>query len=160
MSDINKGILNPSGNKYSISVTSNDTSVLGKVKTEVNNIQLLSTNNYPLYQGTLPDGSTPPPTTTTNPTIDSNLANALSGATHEELRKNIASYPHSINNTDKKYVIVTYTTSATTSIIVTTDMRTTGKIVITISGDVPSGVLLTKTITMDASYNIIDVVYS
>jgi len=144
-------------NPYAITSTVTTTPAVVNGLATYDNTVLNATNNYPLNQKVL---TTPTPSTATQSVIDSSVLNTLSGVTYEQMYKNLASYKHTINMTDKKNITITYTTDINTVITVNTDMRTPGVIVSTISGDTPSGMALIKTTSIDANFNVMDVVYS
>ena len=154
----NTSITNPGVNPYTITLNPPLANTTGVIPTAFNNTALLTTNNYTLYQGTLPNN--PPPTITAPPVIDSSLLNDLTGISYEQVYQNLASYPHTIDSTNKKLVTTVYNTGPTTSITMTTDTRIPGTITSVMSGNTPTNIPLTKTTTMDASYNIMNVTYA
>jgi len=156
----NNGLVNINTNPYTIVLNQTTPTTVDNITTTYKSVITGATNNYTLY--------TPPATTTTTTTttpsgqavIDSALLNSLTGITYEQIYKNISSYPHTIDATNKKLVITVYSTGTTTSITITTDTRTPGVITSVMTGDVPANVPLTKTTTIDANYNIMNVVYA
>jgi hypothetical protein len=87
------------------------------------------------------------------------LVAILNDVTFERLYKNIASFPNTIDRTNRKLVTTVYTINTTKKITVLMDRTVRNKIVITITGDTGYIKSLIKTILLDGK-NIIDIKYS
>jgi len=145
--------------KYDFTVTNDVTS--NTVVADVSNIDQLynrtavkTTNNY-LLSALNPDVdcdtiTTPPATTsatTTNP-LSTSLTDRSNGITYGKIYNNILNYPSDTNTIDKKYYIRTYYLPDGKTTTVTVDMRTSGVIITTLSGDVPGGIPFNKKTTI------------
>jgi len=80
--------------------------------------------------------------------------------TYERVYKNLESLPHEINMANKKFIVTDYTHPDDSVTTVTTDMTTDYLIISTISGNVPDGIDLVKTTTIDPDLNNMVVTYS
>jgi len=123
---------------------------------------LKSTNNYTLcmLNNTCVDDAGIPVDPTIGP-IDgiTDLNTRTVGITFETIYKNIASYPNSIDMTNKKYITKVFYLGNNKQINVTVNMLTEGKIVTTISGDTGYEKNLIKTILITDNIKI-DTVYT
>lgn len=123
---------------------------------------LKSTNNYTLcmLNNTCVDDTNLPIDPTIGPTDGiTDLNTRTVGITFETIYKNIASYPNSIDMTNKKYIIKVFYLGDNKQINVTVDMLIEGKIITTISGDTGYEKNLIKTILITDNIKI-DTVYT
>jgi len=112
----------------------------------VNNLKLLTTNNYPLCDITNNCDGTED--IVSDPITDEDRVLVLP-ATYDLIAQNILSFPKVIDTSIDNYYVTTYTLPGDKKIIKTVDMRTENKIINTLSGDVPNGVDLVKIITIN-----------
>lgn len=119
-----------------------------------NNYTLCMLNNTCVEEGDLP---VDPAIGPTDGNIDLNTRTV--GITFETIYKNIASYPNSIDMTNKKYITKVFYLGNDKQINVTVDMLTSNKIVTTISGDTGYDKNLIKTILITDNIKI-DTVYT
>jgi len=112
---------------------------------QLENLKLLATNNYPLCSLTdVCDGTEE----IVGDTITDEERVLVLPATYDLIAQNILSFPKVTDVSIDNYYTITYQLPNGGEIVKTVDMRTENKIINTLSGDVPDGVSLVKTITI------------
>ena len=177
-------LTNTNENKFDDIITQEDTNTTSTIDDNALNkeyvIRVIKTlNNFPLCNNNVvcddildsmvddvlttsdtivTDTGTTTTTNTGNTTIINNITNVNIEDTYELIYKNIKSYPSITDVSDRRYFIKTFSLPDGGTIVLTTDMRTKGIIISTLSGDVPDNIPLTKTTTITNGN--IEVMYS